>query len=71
MKFLKNGHGKSWKSHGVSFPDLCGNPVPIYICVLRLKTSFTVNSSFVIRGYTGANKSKEYVYCSRHQCSKG
>ena len=27
MKFLKNGHGKSWESHGISFPDLCGKPV--------------------------------------------
>ena len=27
MEFLKNGHAKSWKSHGISFPDLCGNPV--------------------------------------------
>ena len=26
MEFLKKGHGKSWKSHGISFPDLCGNP---------------------------------------------
>ena len=27
MEFLKNGHGKSWESHGILFPDLCGNPV--------------------------------------------
>ena len=29
MEFLKNGRGKSWKSHGISFPDLCGNPVKV------------------------------------------
>ena len=26
-EFLKNGHGKSCESHGILFPDLCGNPV--------------------------------------------
>ena len=29
MELLKNGHGKSWKSHGISFPDVCGNPVAV------------------------------------------
>ena len=29
-RILKNGHGKSWKSHGISFPDLCGNPGMVY-----------------------------------------
>ena len=24
--YEKNDHGKSWNSHGISFPDLCGNP---------------------------------------------
>ena len=27
MEFLKNCHGKSWKSHGILFLHICGNPV--------------------------------------------
>ena len=27
----KNGHGKSLKSHGISSPDLCGNPIRIFV----------------------------------------
>ena len=33
MEFLRNGHGKSWKSHGISFPDLCGNPLVARGCL--------------------------------------
>ena len=29
MEFLINGHGKSWKRHGISFADIRGNPVSV------------------------------------------
>ena len=48
--FQENGHGKSWKSHGVSSPDLCGNPVQIsWVSALKgMCTAFRVNVWMII-----------------------
>ena len=50
MKFLKNGHGKSLKSHGISSQDLCRNHVGAFLlsiqCVSVLFTETNLHFIF-------------------------
>ena len=71
MEFLKNGHGKSWKSHGISFPDVCGNPViflfqtsamlsPIHVFSVPM-FNFQVNPTVEVCWPPKSNNDRTYV----------